>query len=117
MYIADELGVYITALESLTTDTEWAYSPESEDVDNSKFDYSSIIWGSYQGVKPSLEELQLEAKRIQAEYDANEYSRLRKEEYNKLNQYELQFDDLTNGTNTWEAAILEIKAKYPKGVL
>ena len=69
------------------------------------------------GEIPTEQEITTEAERIQTEYDANEYSRLRKEEYNKLNQYELQFDDLTNDTNTWEAAILEIKAKYPKGVL
>ena len=69
------------------------------------------------GEIPTEQEITTEAERIQTEYDAKEYARLRKEEYNKLNQYELQFDDLTNGTNTWEAAILEIKAKYPKGVL
>jgi len=113
MYIADELGVYITALESLTTDTEWAYSPESEDVDNSKFDYSSIIWGSYQGVKPSLEELQLEAKRIQAEYDTQEYARLRKEEYPSI---EDQLDTIYHsGLDVWYSKIKEVKDKFPKG--
>ena len=76
-----------------------------------------IEWSDENQTQPTTEEIEAEMLRLQTEYDANEYSRLRKEEYNKLNQYELQFDDLTNGTNTWEAAILEIKAKYPKGVL
>ena len=76
-----------------------------------------LEWLDENQTQPTAEEIQAEMLRLQTEYDANEYARLRKEEYNKLNQYELQFDDLTNGTNTWEAAILEIKAKYPKGVL
>lgn len=43
-----------------------------------------------------------------------EYMSLRKKEYDKLNQYEMQFDDLQNNTTTWQDAILAIKAKYPK---
>ena len=38
----------------------------------------------------------------------------REEEYNKLNQFEMQFDDKVNNTTTWVDKINEIKAKYPK---
>jgi len=43
-----------------------------------------------------------------------EYITLRQNEYAKLNQDEMRFDDLQNGTTTWQDAILEIKAKIPK---
>jgi len=49
-----------------------------------------------------------------AEYDAQEYARNRKTEYDVLNQLEMQFDDEVNSTTTWKDAILAIKAKYPK---
>ena len=48
-------------------------------------------------------------------YDALAYARSRKEEYDKLNQFELISDDSINGTTTHKDAILAIKAKYPKG--
>ena len=42
------------------------------------------------------------------------YNEKRKEEYDKLNQFELISDDSINGTTTHKDAILAIKAKYPK---
>lgn len=42
------------------------------------------------------------------------YSELRQLEYNKLNQFEMQYDDAINGTTTWIDAINAIKEKYPK---
>lgn len=50
----------------------------------------------------------------EAELKATEYQRLRKQEYDKLNQFAMQYDDSVNGTTTWIDAINEIKAKYPK---
>jgi hypothetical protein len=47
-------------------------------------------------------------------YNALEYSRLRKAEYDKLNQDEMRFDDEINGTTIWVDTILEIKAQFPK---
>jgi hypothetical protein len=38
----------------------------------------------------------------------------RQEEYAKLNQYEMQFDDQRDGTTTWVDAINAIKAAHPK---
>ena len=52
---------------------------------------------------------------LQAEYDAKEYARNRKAEYDALNQFELISDDTNNGTTTHIDAINAIKKKYPKG--
>ena len=64
---------------------------------------------------PSEEVIATELKRLEDEYDAQEYARNRKIEYNALNQFEMQFDDEVNGTTTWKDAIEAIKTKYPKG--
>ncbi len=55
-----------------------------------------------------------EVTRLQAAYDAQAYSRLRKDEYNLLNQDEMRYDDLVNGTTTWQDAIAAIKLANPK---
>ncbi len=68
-----------------------------------------------EGTTPVTEEqITTEMARIQAEYDAQEYARNRKAEYDALNQFEMQYDDKLNGTTTWDDAIEAIKAKYPK---
>lgn len=59
-------------------------------------------------------EILAEVTRLQDEYDNLAYARLRKAEYAKLNQDEMRFDDLANGTTTWSDAILAIKAQFPK---
>ncbi len=48
-------------------------------------------------------------------WDSQEYARNRKEEYDALNQFEMQYDDEVNGTTTWKDAITAIRKKYPKG--
>jgi len=58
--------------------------------------------------------IQAEVLRLQAEYDSQEYARNRKQEYDQLNQLEMQFDDQRDGTTTWVDSINEIKARYPK---
>jgi hypothetical protein len=55
-----------------------------------------------------------EVTRLQAAHDAQAYSRLRKVEYNLLNQDEMRYDDLVNGTTTWQDAIAAIKLAHPK---
>ncbi len=64
---------------------------------------------------PSESAIDAEVIRLQAEYDAQEYARNRKAEYDALNQFELISDDDVNGTTTHKDAIAAIKAKYPKG--
>ena len=63
---------------------------------------------------PTDLEIDAELKRLQEEYDAQAYARNRKEEYDALNQLEMQFDDKEDGTTTWEDAIKTIKTKWPK---
>jgi hypothetical protein len=48
------------------------------------------------------------------ELKKTQYQRDRKAEYDKLNQFEMQFDDQRDGTTTWVDAINGIKDKYPK---
>ena len=45
--------------------------------------------------------------------DTRGYTEKRKQRYNELNQFEMQFDDAVNGTTTWVDAILAIKAEIP----
>jgi len=42
------------------------------------------------------------------------YADFRKQEYDKLNQWEMQFDDNRDGTTTWVDSINEIKVRFPK---
>ena len=55
-----------------------------------------------------------EITRLQAAYDALEYSRTRKAKYDLLNQDEMRYDDVKNSTTTWVDAIDAIKAAHPK---
>ena len=75
-----------------------------------------VEWLDKSQTKPTEEEINKEILRLQEEFNNTEYQRLRKAEYDKLNQDEMRFDDLVNGTTTWQDAILEIKSKYPKPI-
>jgi hypothetical protein len=63
---------------------------------------------------PTEKQIQAKLSELQATYDAQEYARSRKTEYDKLNQNEMMYDDEVNSTTTWKDAIDAIKAKYPK---
>ena len=71
-----------------------------------------ITW--HVGTPTSKSELETEISRIETEYDAQEYARNRKVEYDALNQFELISDDDANGTTTHKDAIVAIKTKWPK---
>ena len=58
--------------------------------------------------------LNTEITRLQTEYDSQAYARSRKQEYDKLNQWEMQFDDNRDGPTTWVDSINEIKVRFPK---
>lgn len=66
------------------------------------------------GKTPTQEEINAAVIRVQAEFDASQYARNRKAEYDALNQFELITDDAINGTTTHIDAIKAIKKKYPK---
>ncbi len=62
---------------------------------------------------PTEAEIDAEFKRLQAEYDANEYQRSRASEYPSIAD---QLDEIYhNGINAWKAVIKKTKDKYPKG--
>ena len=90
------------ALESLVPKAKWTVLEKG------------IEWYSDDIPQPSDSEIQAEITRLQDIYDSQEYARNRKAEYDKLNQFEMQYDDQQNGTTTWVDAINDIKARYPK---
>jgi len=61
-----------------------------------------------------VEAVQAEMVRLQSVIDSLEYSRSRKSAYDLLNQDEMRYDDLVNGTTTWPDAIAAIKQEFPK---
>jgi hypothetical protein len=73
-----------------------------------------VTWHDTEQTQPSDAEVQSEVTRLQEEYDAQDYARNRKAEYDMLNQFEMIGEDSINGTTTHKDAILAIKAKYPK---
>tara|TARA_R100000951_G_C2494294_1_gene135435 strand:+ start:165 stop:476 length:312 start_codon:yes stop_codon:yes gene_type:complete len=94
------------AIDSLRPDAEWCINhAETGDV---------IVWVDTEQTQPTDSELQAEMARLQVIYDSQEYARKRKIEYEKLNQFELQYDDQVNGTTTWKDAIAQIKTDFPK---
>ena len=76
-------------------------------------DCSGIVWFDKRE-QPTDKQITDKLAELRAEYDAQEYARNRKAEYDALNQLEMQFDDKEDGTTTWEDAIVAIKAKWPK---
>ena len=92
----------VDALESLKPNAKWVLR---EDV---------LEWLDSEQNDPTKQELSNEVTRLQAAYDALEYSRLRKAKYDLLNQFEMRFDDQANSTTTWVDAINAIKATHPK---
>jgi len=85
-------------------------TPTSFDLDEN----GNIARWESETKQPSEAEIDAEVIRLQAVYDSQEYARNRKAEYDKLNQFEMQFDDQLNGTTTWVDAINAIKQEFPK---
>jgi hypothetical protein len=75
--------------------------------------YNGINWNSLDIEKPSEAEIDAEVKRLQAEYDANQYQRDR--QYPSIgDQLDMQYHDQIDGTTTWKDAIAKVKADNPK---
>ena len=90
------------AISSLTPMAEYVMSSEG------------ITWLDSNQTQPTDSAIEAEVIRLQAAYDALDYSRKRKAKYDLLNQFELIGDDATNGTTTHKDAIAAIKAAHPK---
>ena len=91
------------ALVSLYPEAQWTHRGT---------DYGGLEWRDATIPCPTEAEVQAEITRLQAEYDALEYQRLRQEEYPSFAD---QFDALYHGGyDAWRASIDAIKSKYPK---
>ncbi len=92
----------VEVLNSLTPKAEWVIRGDE------------LEWLDTSQTQPTDAEIATEVTRLQAEYDSQAYARSRKQEYDKLNQWEMQFDDQRDGTTTWVDSINEIKSQFPK---
>jgi len=64
---------------------------------------------------PKDSEIDAELKRLQAEYDAQEYARQRVLAYPSVgDQLDMLMKDMKNGTKTHQEACEAVKTKYPK---
>ena len=82
-------------------------------VQGDNLDTAIINW---HGTTPiPKEEIQVKLNEVQAEYNALEYSRNRKEQYPSWqDQMDMQYHDKVNGTSTWQTAIAKVKSDNPK---
>ena len=93
-------------------DMEWSLSgsPTTEE----EFEENFTVLKSNGNPRPKWSAIQTHLTTMQADYDSKQYQRDRKAEYDKLNQFEMQFDDQRDGTTTWVDSINGIKEKHPK---
>jgi hypothetical protein len=94
----------IHALESKWVGAEWTIV---------NYNYKDLKWFERNSApKPTEEEIQIEIKKLQDEYDSLEFSRNRESEYPPIVD---QLDDIYhNGISGWKNTIKAIKDKYPK---
>lgn len=91
----------MNALESLKPGAEWLLTDDK------------LEWLDTKQTEPTQEEIDAEIKRLQDQYDANEYQRSRALEYPSIPD---QLDEIYhNGVDSWKAIIKQTKNKYPKG--
>lgn len=69
--------------------------------------------------EPTPQEIGAEINHISYEISTSEYNKVnwsivRERAYSLLNQDEMRYDDIVNGTNFWVEAIQAIKTAYPK---
>ena len=93
----------VDALQALTPAAQWVLRGDE------------LTWLDEVQTQPTDSAIAAKIVELQTQYDAQEYARSRKVEYDKLNQDEMRFDDLVNGTTTWQDAIAAIKVAIPKG--
>ena len=96
----------VDALQTLTPGAQWVLSGD---------EYSGLQWLDEDQEQPTEEALVAEAARLQAEWDALEYQRLRKPEYPPIEDY---IDGIVKGdeaqVQAYIDACLAVKEKYPK---
>lgn len=77
--------------------------------------YANIEWTDSSQSMPTEQQVLDEAARLQAEFEYNQYRRDRAKVYPIIqDQLDMLYWDKINGTDTWQQAIDEVKAQYPK---
>ena len=117
--------IMAVALKNLKSEVQYSYSG---DYPLTEEKFSTIDWviGEDNGTalttktNPHSEitwsKVDTEIKRLQAEYDAQEYARKRQAEYPPFgDQLDMQYHDKINGTTTWQDTIKAVKDNHPKG--
>ena len=92
------------------------FNPDTDFTLQDDSDGNGVYIKEWNSDKPQPSEADIETADTewQTEYDSLAYARSRKQEYDKLNQWEMQFDDQRDGTTTWVDSINEIKERFPK---
>ena len=93
----------VAAILALTPNAQWVLRGDD------------LEWLDTEQTQPTDSAIAAKIVELQTQYDAQEYARSRKVEYDKLNQDEMRYDDLVNSTTTWQDAIAAIKVAIPKG--
>ena len=105
MEIVKIFGI-VDALQTLAPGSQWTLTGD---------EYSGLDWISKDIKKPTEAALKKEAKRLQDEYDAQDYARKRAAEYPDFREY---LDGWVKGDDAqliaYTDACLAVKAKYPK---
>ena len=95
----------VEALHALTPGSEWVVHGE---------DYAQLTWMKENGYsKPTEEEVNDKIIELQAEYDAQEYARLRKAEYPTIEELVVALYD-TDDKAAVDEKRAAVKLKYPK---
>jgi hypothetical protein len=78
--------------------------------------YDTLIWQDANTQPPTLEEVNAEIARLEAEYTATQYKRDRAKEYPSIAD---QLDYIYhNGIDAWKTDMIDpVKTKYPKGTV
>jgi len=87
------------------------YNDGSSNEEITEFDEDGWIVKHKQAVLDEARATAIKEKKIADDMD---YREKRKMEYDRLEQFEMQYDDKINNTTTWVDAIKAIKAAYPK---
>ena len=97
------IGIKVEAIKLLAPNSSFSIKTTGE-----------TVWEDENQTQPTEEEIVQKIAELEYVEEVKGYQRLRKAEYDALNQFEMQYDDQINGTTTWIDAIQAIKDKYPK---
>ena len=109
------------AIDNLKKGTQYKFTgdvPLTEEL------FNKINWkkddGTFTTTNPHSEltwsKVDTEIKRLQTEYDGQDYARKRAEQYPTIqDQLDMQYHDKINSTTTWQDAIAKVKSDNPKG--